>query len=411
MKKWILLAVLMTMPFLAPCQTIEQVKSDPAFLWGEGTGIRPSGADEAALEQLVRKLSLTKEIPLDVALWRTYLPDIKTVSGLLTSPSGVAFRYLALKDIPKIFENRWRKVRELAGSAERAAQRGETDIARTYCNWAEIYLSSLPQGEYALRRQVSELRARLGQGSVTALKMRNVEAETEAIRAALGATSVVRPAAQPEPKAVPAPPAPAKPVVMERKALPALPLPVIRFPSNLVYPASMPVFNSRRVAIQECPAPVVRLEPRVLPCVEVGRIPAYGVIAAGLYGRFGGYVSLRSNFRSGGSDYACTSDGKTDYGWMWADGKVSKARLSVSGGGVFRLSELLNLYAGAGYGSAAVLWQDTEGRWARVEDLSRKGLLLDAGVFVDIGKFTISLGASALGFSELSGVLGAGMRF
>ena len=66
---------------------------------------------------------------------------------------------------------------------------------------------------------------------------------------------------------------------------------------------------------------------------------------------------------------------------------------------------------GAGYGMSSVFWEDSDGGWARVTDLSRSGLLLDAGFCLDAGAFTFCAGACSLGLREWSCLLGAGIRF
>jgi len=418
MKNWLLIVALMSLPLLAFGQTIGQIKSDPAILWAEGTGARPSRADDAALEMLVRKLSFTDELPFDssvrTALWRTYLTDIKAVSGMITSSSGVVCRYLAMKDIPRVFDNRWRKVRELAASAEQASRRGETDIARTYCNWAMVYLSSLPQGEYSLRRRVSELRDKLGEGNVNALRMRNIEAETEAICEAFGVHHVSSPPARPVPSGTsPRKEPAAAPVAVERKQSTRLPLPVKLVSPDLEMPVNLLADVPRKCVGMNSPVPMPekRFEPRVYAVAEIGRIPAFGLMAVGVYGRFGGYVSFRRSFANSSSDYQCTSDGKTDFGWMWASGRTRNSRLSACGGAVASITKKMFAYAGAGFGSDTVLWEDTDGKWARVSDNSCRGFLMDAGILFDVGRLSFGIGVCALKLKDYSGVVSAGYRF
>ncbi|MBR1577382.1 MAG: hypothetical protein IJ653_02200 [Bacteroidales bacterium] len=412
MKRLVLAALLILAPFLAQAQTISRIRSDPAYLWAEGWGARPSAADGMALEALAQKLAATDELPGDAAvrqaLWRTYLPELEAVSEIIDGPSGSVFRYLAWKDIPKVFESRWRKVRELAASAEQAFRRGETAAARTYCRWAGIYLSSLPPGEYALRDRLTALQERLGPGEEARIRMRNVESETDGILAALGRAS--RPVAQPRPRAEEISVAQAD-TASSRPPVDSLPDPARTFPLRLEVPASGFALLPPEPGTAGPPTPESRWSWRVLAAFEAGRIPAYGLMAAGSSGDWGAFLSFRSNFRPFASDYDSTSDGRTDFGYLWAGGGVRSARLSLSAGALRRVAGTLQVYAGAGYGMSSVFWEDSDGGWARVTDLSRSGLLLDAGFCLDAGAFTFCAGACSLGLRVWSCLLGAGFRF
>ena len=110
-------------------------------------------------------------------------------------------------------------------------------------------------------------------------------------------------------------------------------------------------------------------------------------------------------------DYQCTSDGKTDFGWMWASGRTHNSRLSASGGAVAKITKKMFAYAGAGLGSATVLWEDTDGKWARVSDNSCRGFLMDAGILFDVGRLSFGIGVCALKLKDYSGVVSAGYRF
>ncbi len=63
------------------------------------------------------------------------------------------------------------------------------------------------------------------------------------------------------------------------------------------------------------------------------------------------------------------------------------------------------------YGSRSLLWQDVSSRWARVADRSVRGLAADAGVIVNLGRFSLLAGVSSLDFSSVSAEFGAGLRF
>ena len=193
----LILLLAIWMPMTLTAQTADRIKADPSYVWAEGGGQGLSDADEAAVDALVRLLSVTEELPLAPSVrqrvWETYRSDIQKCSARSVESPGRVIRYMEWIRIPEIFAARWKKVRELAASAESARQRGDPAAARCYCAWAETYLESLPPGQQALRNRLSRLDASLGAGPVAPLRMRNVESEVRAIRAALSL-----PAARPD---------------------------------------------------------------------------------------------------------------------------------------------------------------------------------------------------------------------
>lgn len=413
MRKSLILCAFVLLPALLCAQNVERIKEDPAFIWAEGWGSRPSIADKAALDGLVRKLAATEELPVEnaVAVWQTFLPDIRTCSVQQTLSSGAVLRYIAWKDIPSIFDARWRKVRELTRSALQAEQRGDRDVARTYCDWATVYLMSLPAGESDLRDRVASLRHRLGAGRTDAVRMRNVETELAGIRAALGLSDrSARPGRLQVPRNV------AVDSVRQASRPAWTPVPVLTRPPGLsgnTLPVPQKTLTVPDVRSVPEPLPAMALHPKwsVLAVAEIGRISAWGALLVYSSVRFGGYVSARSNFVAGQADYACRSDGTTDFGYIWASGAARGSRLSLSGGGVVRLADFLRLHAGAGFGQVSVLWEDSSGRWARVSDQSTQGVLLESGLLFQFGHFTAGLGVSNIHFRDWSAMVSAGLNF
>lgn len=406
------------LPALLYAQTAERIKEDPSYIWAEGRGSRPTVADNAALDGLVRKLVATGELQVEnaAAVWQTYLPDIRNCSGQQTLASGAVIRYIAWKDIPSIFDSRWRKVRELTQSSLQAEQRADKDAARTYCDWATVYLMSLPAKESELRDRVASLRRRLGAGRTDAVRMRNVETEVAGIRAALGIgerTSQRAPAtasATKENEILPASP-PARPAW---DPLPGLSAPSRLCQNNLFAPSGSLLFphtphEDETVHPDRDDGPGWRWT--VLAVTDIGRVPAWGVMVSGMPGRFGGYVSIRSNFVSCRPDYQCRSDGTTDFGFIWATGRTHGSRLSLSCGGMVRLADFLRLHVGVGFGDVSVLWEDSTGDWARVSDLSARGLLVDSGLLFDLGRFAVMAGVSSVGIKDWSALMGVGLSF
>lgn len=139
--------------------------------------------------------------------------------------------------------------------------------------------------------------------------------------------------------------------------------------------------------------------------------PSYGAMAVLTVKRMGVYAHYRSNFLSSGSDYGCSSDGVTDYGYIWATGKSRTSRSSASAGLAIFPTRRLGFYAGAGVMSYTLCWEDIAGAWAKVTDNSYRNLAADGGIFLTFSRFLASMGVSSdfRGHSDL--MLGVGVRF
>ena len=72
------------------------------------------------------------------------------------------------------------------------------------------------------------------------------------------------------------------------------------------------------------------------------------------------------------------------------------------------MRDAFGIYAGAGFGSRILSWQDASGKWARVSDHSYTGPGIEAGLIASLRRFDLLAGASwfgspGLGDSGLSG--------
>lgn len=137
----------------------------------------------------------------------------------------------------------------------------------------------------------------------------------------------------------------------------------------------------------------------------------YGAMATLSKGRLGAFVKASSSIPNIRADYSCFSDGTTPGGYIWTSGGQRVCRWSATAGAAYVPWKFLTLYAGAGYGSRTLLWQDVSERWAAVEDRSVAGLCLDGGVILNLGRFSLLAGASSIGFGSLNAELGLGFRW
>ena len=146
-----------------------------------------------------------------------------------------------------------------------------------------------------------------------------------------------------------------------------------------------------------------------------GDVLSYGFHVSAAHGGWGCYVSARSNFVGTASGYSCLSDGSiVGGGRFWGTGEDRQGVLSITGGAVRRFLPWLDAYAGLGYGRSILLWEDTGHSWAKVDDYSASGLVLDGGLLFRTGRLRILGGVSWLTTLQTSGpafTFGLGLGF
>lgn len=172
------------------------------------------------------------------------------------------------------------------------------------------------------------------------------------------------------------------------------------------------------------PAPAPAAEPEkpkrkpvgisVLPVLSAGGLSSGDLAFGGMvaYRRpVGAYLKGLANFRSSEYAYLCSSDGTTPDGFIWTSGNTRVSRFSVSAGGTLKCAGWLDACAGAGYGSRILLWEDTDGAWAKVEDASLQGILAELGAMMHFGRLTVYAGVSSLRFRRVDAEVGVGFLF
>lgn len=139
---------------------------------------------------------------------------------------------------------------------------------------------------------------------------------------------------------------------------------------------------------------------------------SYGIRAGLMVSRFGGYASFRSDFRPSDCEYSCMSDGAMPGGGMfWPSGSTRASAMCVNAGLLVQTLSWLTAYAGAGYGRCSNMWQDVDGKWAQVSDISYKGLSAEAGLILTWKMLGVSAGLSSISFKTLDFSFGLGIRF
>lgn len=153
------------------------------------------------------------------------------------------------------------------------------------------------------------------------------------------------------------------------------------------------------------------LEVTVLADAGIFPTTSYGAAAVVTWNGIGAYAGFRSNFRKNEYSYTCTSDGSTEYGRVWATGKVRQSRSVATAGFAMWVSRHFGFRLGAGLTSYTRCWEDVSGQWAKVEDKSFNGLAADGGIFLTFKPFVFSVGVTSdfSGHADLQ--FGVGVRF
>lgn len=137
---------------------------------------------------------------------------------------------------------------------------------------------------------------------------------------------------------------------------------------------------------------------------------SYGA-TVGVVRKWGGYLGFHSNFSKTIPGYSCTSDGFAGGARIMTNGGKRYDRLAITAGVCYEVSKWLILSAGAGYGSSNCFWQDIDGTWMSVSDISVKGAEFEAGGLLHFGLFGVSLGACTTSFRNIGFKAGLGILF
>uniref|UniRef100_UPI0040254A52 LPP20 family lipoprotein n=1 Tax=Candidatus Limisoma sp. TaxID=3076476 RepID=UPI0040254A52 len=158
------LGIIITMALTVTAQGVDGIKRNSSYLYGEGGGVTLQAAKEAALADLIQKISVTvhsdftsKERELNQdgnvtsdaeyqSIIRSYstatLTNVKTIV-LKPEPDTSVFLYIAKSEIDRIFESRVAKAKEFVGNADEALKNGQIDDALRYYYWSYCLVKSL----------------------------------------------------------------------------------------------------------------------------------------------------------------------------------------------------------------------------------------------------------------------------
>ena len=143
---------------------------------------------------------------------------------------------------------------------------------------------------------------------------------------------------------------------------------------------------------------------------------SYGAMLGLQYGKWGGYIRFSSSFSKSYPDYTCTSNGIISNGSgagmaFWPGGDSLISATNVSAGVLFGLLKWMNIYGGLGYGRSYHDWNDIDGNWARVDDLSFEGAAAETGILTSWKFITLGLGISTISFKTATLDISLGVSF
>ncbi|MBO7267194.1 MAG: LPP20 family lipoprotein [Bacteroidaceae bacterium] len=146
-------------------QSVEEIKASDEYLCGEGWGESLKAADNAALQDLISKISvsvesqfenieeeITDQVSVDSrsacrSVVNTYSQaTLQNTQRIVieNEPDAHVFRYVKRSEVDKIFESRRLKVLDMVASAARAVEKGKVDDALRYYYWSYCLLQSIP---------------------------------------------------------------------------------------------------------------------------------------------------------------------------------------------------------------------------------------------------------------------------
>ncbi|MBR4997685.1 MAG: LPP20 family lipoprotein [Bacteroidaceae bacterium] len=166
MKNTSILFILLLFCNVISAQSVENIKASDEYLYGEGRGESLKAADNAALQDLISKISVSVESGFDkveeAIINQAGIKDYHHACKLVIStysqatlhntqrivienePDAQVFRYVKRSEVDKVFESRRLKVFDMVASASRAVEKGKVDDALRYYYWSYCLLQSIP---------------------------------------------------------------------------------------------------------------------------------------------------------------------------------------------------------------------------------------------------------------------------
>ncbi|MDA3819862.1 MAG: LPP20 family lipoprotein [Candidatus Delongbacteria bacterium] len=143
-------------------QSVDDIKNNRMYLWGEGNGVTLNEADKNALSMLINQISVDVESKFElektendagqiseqvISIVNTYSSaSLHNTERIVVNqePAAKVLRYIKRTDVSKIFKNRELKIKEFCDYAHHALEEVRISDAIKYYYWAHVLLRSHP---------------------------------------------------------------------------------------------------------------------------------------------------------------------------------------------------------------------------------------------------------------------------
>lgn len=169
MYKLLLFVVSLLMPAFVWGQSVEEIQTNPNYIWGTGNAATIKKADNEALAALISQISTNVSSKFEqlthggnvngeATVDETFKSVINTYSRatlnntrrivIQNEPEAVVMRYIKVAEIQRIFDGRKNKILDFASEAVKAEKRAQVADALRYYYWALVLIQSYPDGNY-----------------------------------------------------------------------------------------------------------------------------------------------------------------------------------------------------------------------------------------------------------------------
>ncbi len=363
---------------------------------------------EAALDALL--MQIHNSVPFEnPAVLSTYRADISK-EVIEQNSQGKYSMSLSGTTLDRIFQVRQTRA---AGILTEGRNAGTDSVRKNYYIWAYYYLLSLPSGHKLPGKE--EIRSWLlsHEGTEIAslqVPMTHIENEVSAIRRIVGDIY-----AEPErvTKVKIAKEDTAQEIPVAVKPQLELMAPCHSFGEAIAVAPSCEnrLANGCPSIYTPFPVPPQKLKKNLL--MTAGFAPDFVVGAmASVRKQWGAVIAFQSDFSTPEYSFTAISDGTVPSGgFIWPSGQTRHSCMMLTAGGSRSIIPCLDAYVTAGYGFRRVFWEDSDGNWAKMQDLSSAGMALSAGLLFNRKYFATTLNVFTIAFQNLGITFGIGLDF
>lgn len=168
LKKTFILLIILLDGLIINAQSVNEIKSDPDYLWGEGTGVTLNSANNKALQMLTSQISVQVESKFQHFVREEesagseknyqFKESVRSVVNTYSNtklynteqiiisrePDARIFRYIKRKNVAKVFESRKYKIFDFIDNAQKAIVDRRIGDGLRYYYWAFTLLKSHP---------------------------------------------------------------------------------------------------------------------------------------------------------------------------------------------------------------------------------------------------------------------------